>query len=127
MNLLKLRVLIVDDNALMRTLISENLRRIGIHDIQEAADGKAALVAAIKFQPNLVLCDIHMEPMNGIEFVKQLRGLPYPTVAEVRVILMTADASKETLTAVIPLSIRGFIVKPPTLVAMKEKIEHAMK
>jgi CheY-like chemotaxis protein len=123
----KLRVLIVDDDALMRTFVSGMLQRLGIHQFQEAEDGKSALVAVIKFQPNLVLSDIHMEPMNGITFVKHLRALPNPAVAAIRVILMTADTSKETLTEALPLGIRGYIIKPPTLDAMKTKIEAAMK
>lgn len=122
-----LRVLVVDDDALMRTLVSDLLLRVGIHQIQEAADAKSALVQAIKFQPNLILSDIHMEPMDGIEFVKQLRSLPHPDIAKIRIILMTADTSKETISAALPLGIRGYIIKPPTVKALKAKIEAAMK
>lgn len=122
-----LRVLVVDDDALMRTLVSDLLQRIGIHQIQEAADGKSALVTAIKFQPNLILSDIHMEPMDGLEFVKQLRSLSHPNIANIRTILMTADTSEETIRAALPLGIRGYIIKPPTVDAMKAKIEAAMK
>ena len=51
-------------------------------------------VEAIKFQPDLVLSDIHMDPMDGIEFVKRRRALPNPYFAHVPVIMMTADTSK---------------------------------
>ncbi len=123
----KIRVLIVDDDALMRTFVSDMLARMGITQVQQAADGKAALVALIRFQPNLVLSDIHMEPMSGIELVKQVRALPNPALAATRVILMTADSSKETLSEALPLGIRGYIIKPPTMDAMKARIEAAMK
>ena len=123
----KIRVLVVDYDPLMRTFVTNMLARIGIHQVQQAADGKAALVALIKFQPNLVLSDIHMEPMSGIELVKQLRALPNPAVAATRVIMMTADSSKETLSEALPLGIRGYIIKPPTMDAMKTRIEAAMK
>jgi CheY-like chemotaxis protein len=83
-------------------------------------------VEAIKFQPELVLSDIHMEPMDGIEFIKMLRALPNPYVAHVPVVLMTADASKETLTEALPLGIKGYMIKPPTLDAMRAKIKAAM-
>jgi CheY-like chemotaxis protein len=122
-----LRVLIVDDDALMRTFVSDLLQRIGIHQIHEAADGKSALVSAIKFQPNLIFSDIHMEPMDGIEFVKRLREVPNPVVANIRVIVMTSDTTKDTLQDALPLGIRGYIIKPPALDAMKAKIESAMK
>ncbi len=123
----KIRVLIVDDDPLTRALASELLRRMGIHQIEEAANGKAALVTVIKWQPNLILCDIHMEPMSGVEFLKQLRALPNPLVAAIKVIVMTVDTSKETLHAVLPFGVRGYIIKPPKLEAMKSKIEATMK
>jgi two-component system chemotaxis response regulator CheY len=122
-----LRVLVVDDDALTRTYVSELLRRAGIHQIEEAADGKSALVSAIKFQPDIIFSDIHMEPMGGIEFVKQLRSLPNPTVAKLRVIMMTADTGKEILTEVLPLGIRGYIIKPLTLEGIKAKIQVALR
>jgi CheY-like chemotaxis protein len=122
----KLRVLLVDDEPIMRKLAMELLRQIGIHQIHEATDGKGALVEAIKFQPDLVLSDIHMEPMDGIEFVKKLRALPNPHFAHIPVILMTADTSKETLTEALPLGIKGYMIKPPTLEAMKAKIKAAV-
>lgn len=122
-----LRVLIVDDDALMRTFVAGLLQRIGIHQIQEAEDGKSGLVTAIKFQPNLILSDIHMEPVDGLEFVKHLRALPNSSVAAIRVILMTADSSQETLNEALPLGIRGYIIKPPTLDSMRAKITAAMQ
>lgn len=127
MILSKMRVLLVDDEALMRRFVSELLRQMGIHQIREAADGKIALVEAIKFQPDLVLSDIHMETMDGIAFVKKLRALPNPYFAHVPVILMTADTSKETLTEALPLGIKGYMIKPPTLEAMKAKIKAAVQ
>jgi len=122
-----LRVLVVDDDALMRTFVADLLQRVGIHQIQEASDGKSALVMAIKFQPNLILSDIHMEPMGGIEFVRRLRELPNPIIANIRVIVMTSDTSKETLEDALPLGIKGYIIKPPALNAFKGKIESAMR
>lgn len=122
----KLRVLLVDDEPIMRKLVIELLRQTGIHQIHEAMDGKGALVEAIKFQPDLVLSDIHMKPMDGIEFVKRLRALPNPRLAHIPIIMMTADTSKDTLTEVLPLGIKGYLIKPPTLDAMKAKIKAAV-
>lgn len=122
----KMRVLLVDDEAIMRKHVSELLRQMGIHQIHEAAEGKTALVEAIRFQPDLVLSDIHMQPMDGIAFVKQLRSLPNPYFAHIPVILMTADTSRETLSEALPLGIKAYIIKPPTLEAMKSRIKAAM-
>jgi CheY-like chemotaxis protein len=67
-----MRVLLVDDEPITRKFVIDLLRQMGIHQIHEVSEGKGALVEAIKFQPDLVLSDIHMEPMDGIEFVKKL-------------------------------------------------------
>ena len=122
----KMRVLLVDDEPMLRTFVSELLHQIGVHQIHEAVDGKSALLEAIKFQPDLVLSDIHMEPMDGIEFVKKLRALPKPYFAHVPVILMTADTNKETLTEAIPYGIMGYMIKPPQAAGLKTKVEQAL-
>lgn len=93
----KTRVLLVDDDPLLLRFMSELLRQMGVHQIHAAADGKGALIEAITFQPDLVFSDIHMQPMDGLAFVKKLRVLPNPYFAHVPVILMTADTTKETL------------------------------
>jgi len=127
MNITKARILVVDDDRLMRTFVANSLMRIGIQDVHECEDGGAALISAVKLQPDLILTDIHMEPMDGLEFVKKLRGLPNQAVSHTKVIFMSADASKETLGAALPLGILGYIVKPPKLEALQAKIEAALK
>jgi two-component system chemotaxis response regulator CheY len=67
-----------------------------------------------------------MEPMDGIEFIKKLRALPNPYFAHVPVILKTADTTKETLTEALPLGINGYMIKPPTLEAVRAKIKAAI-
>lgn len=122
----QLRILIVDDDQIMRNLLVETLNKIGVRHVQECDDGKAALIAVIKFQPHLVLSDIHMQPMNGIEFVKALRALPNRVVAATKVIFMSADASKGTLGEALPLGIQGYIIKPPTVEMVKARLVAAM-
>ena len=127
MNLTKARILIVDDDRLTRSLILSGLRQLGIQDLHESEDGTAGLMLAGKMHPDLILTDIHMSPMNGLEFVKQLRAQTNATLRVTKVIFMSADASKETLLAALPLGILGYIVKPPTLEALHAKIEAALR
>ena len=127
MNLMLARVLVVDDDEVMRTFVVNSLRRLGIQAIETAADGKAALRAMAAFKPNLVLTDIHMQPMNGLEFVQQLRAHPNPAIKDMKVIFMSADASTATLSEAMPLGTFGYIVKPPRLDTLKAKIELALK
>lgn len=127
MNLILARVLVVDDDEVMRTFVVNSLRRLGIQSIEVATDGASALRAMVTFRPNLVLTDIHMKPMDGLEFVQQLRAHTNPLVNEMKVIFMSADASAATLQEAMPLGTYGYIVKPPRLDTLKAKIELALR
>lgn len=121
------RVLVVDDDQVMRTFVVNSLRRLGIQAIETAVDGGSALRAMINFKPDLVLTDIHMQPMNGIEFVQQLRKHANPLVKSMKVIFMSADSSTETLEQALPLGTFGYIVKPPSPEILQAKLELALK
>ena len=127
MNLNLARILVVDDDEVMRTFVVNNLRRLGIQSIEVAADGVAALRAMVAFKPDLVLTDIHMKPMDGLDFVRQLRAHSHPLVNSMKVIFMSADASTATLQDAMPLGTFGYIVKPPRLETLQAKIELALK
>jgi len=103
------------------------LRRLGIQSIETAADGVSALRAMVSFKPDLVLTDIHMQPMNGLEFVQQLRKHSNPLVNGMKVIFMSADASVDTLEQALPLGTYGYIVKPPRPETLQVKLEQALK
>ena len=117
----------VDDDEVMRTFVVNSLRRLGIQSIEVATDGGSALRTMVTFRPNLVLTDIHMKPMDGLEFVQQLRAHANPLINEMKVIFMSADASAATLQEAMPLGTYGYIVKPPRLDTLKTKIELALR
>jgi len=123
MNLSNIKIMVVEDDALMRTFILNVLKRLGVVHFHECADGTAALKAVNTFQPDLILTDIHMKPMDGLEFVKRLNSSPSH---HIRVIFMSADSSRETLSAALPLGVSAYIVKPPRLADLKSKIEAAL-
>lgn len=127
MNLEQARVLVVDDDEVMRVFVVNTLRRLGIVSIETATDGASALRAMINFRPDVVLTDIHMKPMNGLEFVQQLRQHANPAVQNMRVVFMSADASSGTLQEAMPLGTYGYIVKPPRLETLKAKLELALR
>ena len=127
MNLMLVRVLVVDDDEVMRTFVVNSLRRLGFQSIETATDGASALRAIVTFKPNLVLTDIHMKPMNGLQFVQTMRANANPLVKDMKVIFMSADASSATLQEAMPLGTFGYIVKPPRLDTLQAKIELALK
>ena len=117
----------MDDEEVMRVFVANSLRRLGIQSIETATDGASAMRAMVSFKPDLVLTDIHMKPMNGLEFVRHLRAHANPMVKNMKVIFMSADASTATLEDAMPLGTYGYIVKPPRLDTLKAKIELALK
>jgi len=121
------KILVVDDDEVMRSFVVNTLRRMGIQSIETASDGINALRTMVAFKPDLVLTDIHMQPMDGLDFVRQLRGHTNPLVSNMKVIFMSADASTGTLEEAMPLGTYGYIVKPPRLDNLRAKIEQALK
>lgn len=121
------RVVVVDDESIMRTFILNSLRRLGILDLYAFEEGATALREVIKLKPDLVLTDVHMLPMGGIEFVRQLRSHSNNQISNTRVIFLSADSSMSTVGEVLPLGVSGYIVKPPALNALAAKIEQALR
>ena len=70
MNIENARVMVVDDEEIMRSFVVGSLKRMGIQTIETCIDGASALKQAPIFKPDVVLTDIHMQPMGGIDFVK---------------------------------------------------------
>lgn len=127
MDIKSARVVVVDDEDIMRTFILNSLRRLGILDLYAFADGATALREVIRLKPDLILTDIHMQPVGGIELVRQLRALPHNQLSNTKVIFLSADSSMATVGEAMPLGVSGYIVKPPSLSALATKIENALR
>jgi len=121
------RVVVVEDEAVMSTFILNSLRRLGILDLYAFTDGASALRELAKLKPDLILTDVHMQPLGGIDFVKQLRALPNNQLSNTKVIFLSADSSAATVHEALPLGVAGYMVKPPTLNALAAKIEGALR
>lgn len=127
MDIKRARVVVVEDEAVMSTFILSSLRRLGILDLYAFGDGASALRELAKLKPDLILTDIHMQPMGGIEFVRQLRALPNNQLSNTKVIFLSADSSASTVHEALPLGVAGYMVKPPSLSALANKIEAALR
>lgn len=126
MDIKRARVVVVEDESVMSTFILNSLRRLGILDLYAFSDGATALKEVIKLKPDLILTDVHMQPVGGIEFVRQLRGLPNNQLSNTKVIFLSADSSMSTVGEALPLGVSGYIVKPPVLASLGAKIEQAL-
>lgn len=121
------KILILDDDSVMRMFVVNLLTRLGVKQVQEAADGHEGLTLAGSFRPNIVLSDIHMSPMDGLEFVRRLRAHAVLELRKIPVLIMSADSSSQVLNDSVPLGIAGYIIKPPVMSVLKIKLEHALK
>lgn len=126
MDIKRARIFVVEDEKVMSTFILNNLRRIGILDLYAFSDGGSALREVGRLKPDLILTDIHMRPVGGIEFVRELRALSNNQVSNTKVIFLSADSSPATVGEVLPLGVSGYLVKPPSLNSLAIKIESAL-
>lgn len=123
----QLTVLVVEGEEHTRVIIKALLRQIGVHSIVVAANGKEGLNEVLRTRPHIVLCDVHMEPVNGLMFLKTLRAVKMEALRNTPVIFLTADAQKDTVMFAREHKVDGYLVKPVALSELKAKIDHVMK
>jgi two-component system chemotaxis response regulator CheY len=106
------KILIVDDDSFIRSTIRAVLRAIGRFNVQEAEDGDAGLVSVDSFRPDVVLCDVNMPHMGGLQFVALLRAHPDTMIRATPVVMLTAHAEQATVADAARLKISGYLIKP---------------
>jgi CheY-like chemotaxis protein len=126
MDVKRARVMVVEDEKIMSTFVLGSLRRLGILDLYAFDNGASALREMATLKPDLILTDVHMQPMGGIAFVRNLRTSAHSQIANTPVIFLSADSSASTVGEALPLGVAGYIVKPPSLAALDAKIEFAL-
>ena len=116
------RVLIVDDSSVMRKIVGRSLRQAGLDVLQvlEASNGSEALVLARENPVDLILSDINMPLMDGLEFVRQLRGIE--STQQTPVVMITTEAGEGHVVEALALGASGYIRKPFTPEQIKERI-----
>jgi two-component system chemotaxis response regulator CheY len=102
-------IMTVDDAATIRRMVSFTLKGAG-HDVLEAVDGVEALKALGARKADIVISDINMPNMDGIELTRQLRKLP--GYAKTPIILLTTESDAEKKAAGRAAGATGWIVKP---------------
>ena len=119
----KIRILVVEDESYTRQIICGLLRQLGFRLIDEAADGEAGFKELVRTRPVLVLCDVHMQPLDGLGFLAKLRGMSNATFGALPVIFLTADKQQETVLTAKKLQVDGYLVKPVSLTTLKQRID----
>lgn len=102
-----LTLLLVDDHRMLRESLRRSLEASGLQVVAEAADGDEALRLAREHQPTVVLMDVSMPGMDGVEVTRLLRA----QVPDARVVMLTMHADEEVLARALRAGADGYLVK----------------
>lgn len=117
-----IRVLIVDDSAVMRKIVERCLRQAGIDltEVLEANNGLEGLAALQGGKVDLILSDINMPAMDGLEFLHGLRDVE--NAKNIPVVMITTEGSESRVVEALSAGARGYIRKPFTPDQVKERV-----
>ena len=118
------KVLTVDDSKTMRAIVKKQIQTLGFEAL-EAADGAEGLRVAVAEKPDLILLDVTMPVMDGKTALVKLRQ--QPETARIPVIMVTAEAHKQTVVEIIQAGVSDYIVKPFSEAVLGDKINKALK
>jgi two-component system chemotaxis response regulator CheY len=121
---MNMSILIVDDYKTMLRIIRNLLKQLGFNNVDEATDGSMALQKLRDKDYGLVISDWNMEPMTGIQLLRevradsQLKGLPF--------IMITAESKTENVVAAKEAGVNNYIVKPFNAATLKTKLSSVL-
>lgn len=125
----RVTVLLIDDEPFIRLTMRQIFAQAGIPpqnitDISNVADG---MTEVARVRPSVVFCDIHMPGETGIDFVTQLRAVNLPDLAATPVVMLTSDATADSVMLAKEAHVHGYLVKPVSINSVKQAIERALK
>jgi two-component system chemotaxis response regulator CheY len=115
-----MNVLVVDDYKSMIRIVRGLLNQLGFMNVDEAMDGPSALSMIRSKTYGLILSDWNMQPMTGLELLKEVRAedrtkaLPF--------VMVTAEAKAENVVAARQAGVNNYVIKPFTLAVLKQKL-----
>ena len=117
-----LDVLIVDDSAAIRKILQRVLRQadVPIGQVLEAGDGREALTVLNGHSVGLILSDINMPNMDGLQLLAQLKGTA--STASIPVVMVTTEGSQAKVMEAVQLGAAGYVRKPFTAEQIKDKL-----
>jgi two-component system, chemotaxis family, chemotaxis protein CheY len=121
------KILIVDDMVPMQTLLRSLLGIFGFRDIEIARNGEEGFEKFCMFQPDLVLADWIMSPIDGIEMTQMIRNDPRSPNRFTPIILMTGYSSRMHVEEARDKGVTEFVVKPFTARDLFSKLEHIIE
>jgi two-component system chemotaxis response regulator CheY len=113
-------IIIVDDYKTMLRIIRNLLKQLGFENVEEATDGTAALQKLREGTFSLVISDWNMEPMTGIELLREVRA--DDKMRKIPFIMVTAESKTENVVIAKEAGVSNYIVKPFNAATLKSKL-----
>lgn len=117
-----LTILIVDDNHHMRMIVGEVLRALGVRRIYEASDGAQGLQVMKSHSVDIVITDLSMSPLDGIDFVRLIRKSPDSATQQAPVIMITGHSTLNRVNEARDAGVNEFLTKPLTARGVIERV-----
>jgi two-component system chemotaxis response regulator CheY len=114
-------ILVVDDYQTMVRIMRGLLKQIGFENVDDAANGEAALEKIKQKQYGLIISDWNMEPMTGFQLLQKVRE--GSASASVPFIMVTAESKNDNIVAARQAGVNHYIVKPFNAATLKSKID----
>lgn len=124
-NIEELCILLVDDDPFMQRIIEKLLLDLGFENLKKANDGQEAIEILGQENIDLLLTDIQMPNMNGLELMKNIRCGNTPAARDLPTIIITSFSNTETLGSSMALDVNGFLTKPFKPVTVMKTIMQA--
>ena len=123
----RIRVLVIDDNTPIRMLIRSLLLDLGVGVVDMAAGAEEGWESFIRYKPDIIFVDWHMDSMDGVEFTMRVRrdsDSPNPTIP---IIMMTGFTNKERVFLARDAGVTEFLIKPFTVQGLSRHLSHVIE
>lgn len=121
-----LRVLLVDDNQHMRSIVSAVLAGIGISQVRECWDGAEGLAALREWPADVAIVDFRMTPVDGVEFTHLVRNAADSPNPYLPIIMLTGYAERSRVMEARDAGVNEFVVKPVTARAVVDRLNQVI-
>ncbi|MEG3618206.1 response regulator [Magnetovibrio sp. PR-2] len=128
LDLSNLPILLVDDEAFIRSLVMRMLNEMGYQKITQAADGVEASKALLSATPPIaaIILDLEMPNVGGFEFLKFVRNAQEVPNKKIPIVVLTGHSNRDNIIQAAKLGIHGFLVKPVSKTMLDKKLKHAL-
>ena len=116
-----MKVLVVDDQLTMRSLVRAGLKELGITDVHEATDGEEGFKALAGRPFQLVISDFNMPKLDGLNLLRMVRA--HEPTRSTAFIMLTGRADRDLVQRAAQFGVNNYLVKPFTVATLREKIE----